>query len=386
MRIIFFSLLLFVASATSFAQEQDYLITVKTTGDVKYKYAYLYKWAPSTMEKQPLTENGAVFKGKYRPFRPNGSYQPAFILISNDEIQENELLNHRGYERRNFLLEPEVNIIYDANKRFYTIEGDSLNRVDNIYRNNEWRFEIKKDSLSAMFEAQYPDPTLREKARKSLRRTTLLQEKESTLQLIKQNITSPVSLENLVIYAMVPMRPVTEIRDVFNTFPSDVKDGKRGRWVDSLITVQENMFKGGLAIGMQMPVFELKNANDVSVKSTSLLGKYTLVDFWASWCAPCRAETPNLISAFKKFHSKGFNIIAISIDQVKDKSKWLAAIEKDKSAIWHNLFNPGGNDGIAKELGVNAIPANYLIDKNGRIVAKNLRGEALEKEITRLLK
>lgn len=377
-------LLLFIAFGCS-AQEQDYLITVKTTGDVKYKYAYFYKWAPSTMEKQPLTENGAVFKGKYRPFRPNGSYQPAFILISNDEIREDELLTHREYERHNFLLEPQVDIVYDSNKHFYTIEGDSLNRVDNIYRNNEWKFELKKDSMTAMLEAKFPDPTVREKERKKIKRTTFLQEKESTLQLIKQNISSPVSLENLVIYAMVPMRPVTEIRDVFNMFPADVRDGKRGRWVDSLITVQENMFKGGFAVGAQMPTFELKNAKAVSVKSTSLLGKYTLVDFWASWCAPCRAETPNLISAFRKFHSKRFNIIAISIDQEKDKSKWLAAIEKDQSGIWHNLFNPGGTNGIAKELGVNAIPANYLIDENGKIIAKDLRGNELEKQLEKLL-
>jgi thiol-disulfide isomerase/thioredoxin len=376
-------LLLFIAFCCA-AQEQDYLITVNTTGDVKYKYVYFYKWAPFTMEKQLLTENGAVFKGKYQPVRPDGSYHPALLLVSNDEIGQDELLNHREYERRDFLLEPNVSIVYNSNKRHYSIEGDSLNKVHNIYRDNEWKFELKKDSLYAMLGAKYPDPEAREKEKKRIKRTTFLQEKESTLQLIKQNISAPVSLQNFVIYAMVPMRPVKEIRDVFSMFPSEVRKGKKGRWVDSLITVQENMFKGGLAVGAQMPVFDLKNTNGVSAKSISLFGKYTLVDFWASWCAPCRVETPNLISAYRKFHAKGFNIIAISIDQEKDRAKWLEAIEKDKSGIWHNLFNPGGNDGIAKELGINAIPANYLIDGTGKIIAKNLRGNKLEKQLEEL--
>ena len=380
----FSSLLLLIIAFGCSAQEQDYLVTVKATGNIKYKYAYFYAWAPSSMQKQLLTENGAVFKGKYQSIKKDGSYQRAFILISNDDLPEDELSNHREYERRDFLLEPNVNIIYDSNGRYYNVEGDSLNRVNNIYRDNEWKFELKKDSLSAKLEVKYSDPVLLEKERKNIKRTTFLQEKESTLQLIKQNISSPVSLQNFLIYAMVPMRPVPEIRDVFNMFSSEMRTGTLGRRVDSLITVQENMFKGGLAIGAQMPIFELKNTKDVSVKSTSLCGRYTLVDFWASWCAPCRAETPNLISASNKFHAKGFNIIAISIDQEKDKDKWLAAIEKDKSGIWHNLFNPGGKDGIAKELGVNAIPANYLVDENGKIVAKNLRGNELEKQLEKL--
>lgn len=325
------SLLLLFISIVCAAQDQDYLITVKTTGDVKYRFAYLYKWAPFPMERQLLTENSAVFKGKYQPIKPDGSYHSAFILLSNDEIPQDQLLKHREYERRDFLLEPNVNIIYNSNKRHYSIEGDSLNKVNSIYRDNEWKFELIKDSLFATLEAKYPDPEIREKERKKIKRTTFLQEKESTIQFIKQNINAPVSLQNLVIYAMVPMRPVTEVREVFSMFPAEVKMGKKGRWVDSLITVQENMFKGGLAVGAQMPVFELKNTMSVSAKSTSLLGKYTLVDFWASWCAPCRAETPNLIAAYRKLHPKGFNIIAISIDQEKERDKWLAAIEKDKS-------------------------------------------------------
>jgi thiol-disulfide isomerase/thioredoxin len=177
---------------------------------------------------------------------------------------------------------------------------------------------------------------------------------------------------------------VEEVREVFNKFPSAVRMNRMGMFVDSLIGVQENMKKAGLKVGAQMPEFALKNSEDILVKSSSKFGKYTLIDFWASWCAPCRAETPNLIKAYNSFHAKGFNIIAISIDQLKDKEKWLMAIEKDHSDAWINLFNPGGTDNIAKELGINAIPANYLIDNKGKVIAKDLRGEALMDTLRKL--
>ncbi|WP_053058487.1 TlpA disulfide reductase family protein [Pedobacter sp. BMA] len=253
------------------------------------------------------------------------------------------------------------------------------------FAQQEYQVNVKEDSLIKIADAQYSDPQLREKERKKVRRTIFLAEKDSTLNLIRENIDSKVSLQKFIIYAMVPFRPVAELRDVFSGFSNEVKRSKKGLYVDSLLSVQENMSKDGIEVGELMPVFSLPNTRGTLLNSTDLFNKYTLIDFWASWCTPCRAETPNLISAYKKFHKKGFNIVAVSIDKEKDKAKWLAAIEKDKADVWENLFNPVGTDNIAKKLGINAIPANYLVDTNGKIIAKNLRGGELGKLLEKLL-
>jgi len=381
----YLTLLLICFSTYNSSAQEDYQVDIKVKGNVKYKYAYFYTWTDSSMQKQTLYDDQAVFKGSYLPVTDDDSYQPALIILSNDEILEKDLLKNRSSNRRDFLLEHTVGIVYDSDNKYFSVKGGLLNEVQNVFRDNEWEFSLKQDSLIKIVDGNYADLQLREKERKKVRRTIFLEEKDSTLNLIRRNIGSKVSLQNFVIYAMVPFRPVAELRDVFNSFPNEVKTSKKGHFVDSLLNVQENMSKVGLDIGGLMPVFSLRNSKEMEVKSTDLFSKYTLIDFWASWCAPCRAETPNLLSAFGKFHVKGFNIVAISIDQEKDKAKWLAAIQKDNADVWHNLFNPGGTDKIAKELGINAIPANYLIDKNGIIIARNLRGNQLEKLLEKLL-
>ncbi len=112
-------------------------------------------------------------------------------------------------------------------------------------------------------------------------------------------------------------------------------------------------------------------------------GKATLIDFWAAWCRPCRAENPNVVRVYNKYHDKGLSIIGVSLD--KTAEAWKKAIEEDK-LDWHHVSNVAYfNDAIAKQYNVDAIPATFLLDENGVIVAKNLRGPALEARISELL-
>lgn len=385
MRILLFILVSIFAS-TSYAQQLNYSVKVDAVGSPKFKYVYFYTWTSSSMQRKEFLPNGIEFNGKYDAITPDGAYQAALVIITDLDLSEKDLLKYPKENRRDFLLEQRVVIEFDAANRNFRVKGDSLNKVNNIFRDNERRFSLRLDSLTSTLQVSFPDSVTREKEYKKIRKKVFLEEKESTLKLIRDNASAGPSLQNLVIYAMVPVRPVTEVRAVFDRFPLSVRTGKKGLYVDSLIRVQENMFKGGLKIGDHMPVFSLENDKNIIVKSTSVFAKYTLIDFWASWCAPCRAEVPNLINSFETFHPKGFNIVAISIDNKKDKAKWLEAIEKDHSDKWTNLFNPGGTDNIAKELGINAIPANYLIDEKGQIIAKDLRGGALKDILEKLLK
>ena len=102
-----------------------------------------------------------------------------------------------------------------------------------------------------------------------------------------------------------------------------------------------------------------------------------LIDFWASWCGPCRAENPNVVKAFNAFKSKGFTILGVSLDQ--DKAKWLDAIKKDGLTWTHVSDLKFWNNAVAQQFGIQSIPANFLIDPNGVIIAKDLRGEDLER-------
>ena len=139
----------------------------------------------------------------------------------------------------------------------------------------------------------------------------------------------------------------------------------------------------GLAIGKKAPDFAENNPEGKLVRLSENLNGYTLIDFWASWCGPCRKENPNVVAAYKEFHDKGFNIIGVSLD--KKKENWIKAI-KDDNLDWQHVSDlKFWNSEIAKLYGVRAIPGNYLIDSKGIIVAKNLEGEELKTTLKTLL-
>jgi len=130
-----------------------------------------------------------------------------------------------------------------------------------------------------------------------------------------------------------------------------------------------------LVVGAQAPDFTINSIDDQSVKLSDFKGKYVLIDFWASWCAPCRAENPNVVSAYQKYKDRNFTILGISLD--KDKSAWEQAIKQDK-LTWTHAGELADFEGETVRLyQVEAIPASFLIDPAGKIIARNLRGEAL---------
>lgn len=140
----------------------------------------------------------------------------------------------------------------------------------------------------------------------------------------------------------------------------------------------------GLQVGKKAPDFVSKDPEGKSVRFSENLKGYTLVDFWASWCGPCRRENPNIVAAYKEYHDKGFNIVGISLD--KKKENWIKGIQDDHLDWLHVSDLLFWNSAIAKLYGVRAIPANYLVDAKGVIVARNLHGDELQSTIKSLLK
>jgi peroxiredoxin len=144
----------------------------------------------------------------------------------------------------------------------------------------------------------------------------------------------------------------------------------------------QNMFKTGM--GSVAPDFTLPTPEGKTLALSSLKGKYVLLDFWASWCGPCRAESPNMVKMYQKFHPKGLEILSISLDDNKDK--WISAIKKD-NLKWNHVSDLGGwQSAAAKMYTVTSIPQTFLLDKEGKIIAKGLRAEGLEAKLDEILK
>lgn len=172
---------------------------------------------------------------------------------------------------------------------------------------------------------------------------------------------------------------MAEIQQLYSMFTPRLRATKEGMTRGEAIEAVSHLIVGGTLLD-----FTSKTAAGKVVKLSDFRGKYVLVDFWASWCIPCRAEFPFLKKAYARFKNKNFEIVGYSIDN--DKSLWVSAMEND-DVPWINVSNLiGGADPIAQSYQVNAVPSNFLIGPDGKVIAVNLRGELVEPTLAKFIK
>ncbi len=171
----------------------------------------------------------------------------------------------------------------------------------------------------------------------------------------------------------------TRAENFFNHLPAPVQSTQLGQYVNQQI--QESKIN---PIGSVIQDFSQKDTAGNVVKVSSFRGKYVLLDFWASWCRPCRMENPNVVAAYNKFHDKNFTILSISLDQAKPA--WLSAIQMDGLNWSHVSDLKGWNNEVAALFQIRSIPQNLLIDPDGKIIAKNLKGAVLDNKLNEILK
>jgi peroxiredoxin len=139
--------------------------------------------------------------------------------------------------------------------------------------------------------------------------------------------------------------------------------------------------QGALAEGTKFPDFDEKDVTGKPLSVSNYKGKVVLIDFWATWCPPCRGEIPNVVATYQKYHDKGFEIIGVSLDQDKEK---LLDFTKQNNMTWQQFFDgQGWNNKLAEKYGIESIPATFLLDGSGKIIGKDLRGEELTQAVAK---
>ncbi|WP_131537149.1 TlpA disulfide reductase family protein [Pedobacter nototheniae] len=182
-------------------------------------------------------------------------------------------------------------------------------------------------------------------------------------------------------YAMNTLSPQDYEAELVK-FSDEIKDQIKGNATVDTFVKQMQLLKT-VQVGQPAPTFTMNTADGKPVNLTDYKGKYVLLDFWASWCQPCRQENPNVVKVYNKFKAKNFDILGISLDT--DKAAWLGAIKADGLAWQHVSELKDFNGTTVKKYQVQAIPSSFLIDPNGKIVAKNLRGEELDAFLSKTL-
>ena len=199
-------------------------------------------------------------------------------------------------------------------------------------------------------------------------------------QYLKDNPSSPIAMFVLKQYAGYDIN-ADDVEPMFLALPEQLRASPAGKdMTEKLETAKKT------GIGKMAMDFTQNDTLGNPVSLSSFRGKYVLIDFWASWCGPCRQENPNVVKAFNAYNSKGFTVLGVSLDQPTAKDKWMKAIHDDK-LTWTQVsdLKYWKND-VAVQYGIQAIPQNFLIDPQGKIVGKNLRGEALNKKLASLFK
>jgi peroxiredoxin len=236
------------------------------------------------------------------------------------------------------------------------------NMLDELYRQSSIARKNKEADLSKIVEKKIDSLS------------ALANENIYGVYVIK-NPASPIALYALKNWAGYQI-DADKIEPVFNSLQAATRNSVSGKEMQEKITIAKKTAIGQLAMG-----FTQNDTLGKPVKLSSFRGKYVLLDFWASWCGPCRAENPSLVNVFNKYKDKGFQVLGVSLDKPEGKERWLAAIHDDGLNWCHLSDLKYWDNAVALLYGIEAIPQNLLLDPTGKIIAKNVKGEELDKKL-----
>lgn len=304
--------------------------------------------------------------------KTKGIENGTMIYLDNADSQNIDLIDSTTVENNSFIFNTKLSNsplqvalwTDDEHYRFLWLE------------NNKMTFDASKSNFENAKVTGSDVENLAQSLRKELESLTEKKQRKREIKFIKNHPNSIVSVEILSTYSTTFGKK--ETKELFNLLSEQNKKSKYGKIIDTYIKLNEEP-----KIGKQFIDFEMVDQNGKLQKLSDLKGKTIFLDFWASWCTPCRKENPNLVKTYNKFKSKGFEIFAVSLD--KNKETWLKTIEND-NLNWYHVNDLKGNGNKASLIyGVEGVPESFLIDQNGIIIARDLRGKELNEKLEELL-
>ena len=243
--------------------------------------------------------------------------------------------------------------------------------------NNKMTFDASQSDFKSASITGSESQNLTKKLYENTDKLSWEEKNELEKKFVKENPNSIVSAFILSVFSRDWGADFT--KENFNKFSAEIKSSEYGKRISNYIELNK-----GIEIGSKYADFEIRDKDGNNKRLSEFLGEITLLEFWASWCGPCRKENPNLVKTYEKYKPKGFEIFAVSLD--KEEDKWLKAIEND-NLEWPNFCDLKVWENEASlTYGVYAIPENFLIDKNGEIIARNIRGAELNEKLAELFK
>mgnify|MGYP003537367311 FL=1 len=362
------SALLFVACNN--LKDNEFLISGTANGVENGKKVFI---EVQTETGSLAKDTAVVTDGKFELKGITDGIDIGFVRIENEEINLPIILEEGNIN---------INIVKDSLHKSTlggTPNNDKFQKFNTESRAiSEKVAKFEKDNGPEMQKAQMSNDTVT--INKLLKEYKKFQNEmnDYSKKFIKENPDAYLSVLLLENFLMRQYLTPEEIKSYFDGLNKEVKETKSGKKIKTTLDAMTAIVIGKPAPNFSGPTPEGKT---ISLKET--LGKVTIIDFWASWCGPCRAENPNVVALYNEFHPQGLNIIGVSLD--KDAAKWKEAIAKD-GLIWPHVSNlKFWEDPIAKQYNVQSIPATFILDEKGNIVAKDLRGEELRAKVAALL-
>ena len=316
-----------------------------------------------------------VEKGK---FTITGSFKepiPAFLSLTED-------LKGGSDDAVQFILdEGKIKIEIKGHLKTAKISGSAANDGFQKFQKGQSRFEEQFSKLNKEAQAAAQSGVPMDSLQRKYEPIFNAVQKEMTdykMSFIRENSNTYISLLLVSDVARTTQNYI-QADSLWNLLDYKIKDGAIAKQIKAFLTSQKKT-----SLGAQAPDFSLADTSSKKLSLSSLKGKYVLIDFWASWCKPCRDENPNVVQAYQSFKDKGFTVLGVSLD--RDRKSWLNAIKADQLAWNHVSDLKFWSSEAAVLYGITAIPRNFLLDPQGKIIARDLRGPALLEKLKELLK
>lgn len=362
-------LALILLSAACEKEEKGYSISAKTNGFEDGVTVYVN--AINRSNRPTIIDSTTIKNGEFKISLPVVEDND-FNYITFNGVPQNVLFLAENH--------PIKMTIYKDSLRSSIIEGGPENTLFVSYLKKMTTYGKEKQKLSNEYQiASKLKKTEKAESMAAQLEEIRVAENDFRLEISEKNPNSLVAVMALTDLLNLKAAPAKQIKKIYANVEDTLKTSRLGKNLDRLITASV----GKIDIGSEAEDFSAPNPEGQMVSLKESMGKITIVDFWASWCKPCRAENPNVVRLYEKFHDKGLNIIGVSLDRNKDH--WTKAIDNDNLNWNHVSHLKFWQDPIAKAYGVRSIPATFILDEKGNVVAKNLRGAALETKVSQLL-